>query len=210
MSPNGRTRAPARGPGRPPRDPGGPGRPRGPASGRGLARRLPRSRRGWIIAAGIAATVVIVGAVLAGLLLPGSTPVPGASRARAYTAFDACLLTDSRGLAGPQAAQAWAGMEAASLSTHAKVEYLPVAGAQTTGSALPYLASLVQRHCNVVVAVGTAPVSAVTASARRFSTVRFAVVGGHVTASNVTVLDSRAGQIRTSVAQAVMAAVGAG
>jgi basic membrane lipoprotein Med (substrate-binding protein (PBP1-ABC) superfamily) len=153
---------------------------------------------------------VVLGAVLAALLIPAGTTAPGANRARAYTAFDACLLTDSNGLAGTQAAQAWAGMQSASLSTHAKVEYLPVAGAQTTGSALPYLASLVQRRCNVVVAVGTAPVSAVSADARRFTTVRFTVVGGHVTAPNVTVIDPRAGQIRASVAQAVTAAVRAG
>lgn len=150
----------------------------------------------------------VLAAVLLVVLLPsGGTPPAGTGRARQYLAFDACLLTDGHGLAGAQAAQAWAGMQAASLATHAKVEYLPVAGAQTTGAALPYLASLVQRHCNVVVAVGSAPVSAVTADAARFKSVRFAVVGGQVSASNVTVLASRSSQIKSSVAQLVSSAV---
>jgi basic membrane lipoprotein Med (substrate-binding protein (PBP1-ABC) superfamily) len=147
-------------------------------------------------------------AVLLVVLLPGGgTPPAGAGRARQYLAFDACLLTDANGLAGPQAAQAWAGMQAASLATHAKVEYLPVAGAQTTGAARPYLASLVQRHCNVVIAVGAAPAAAVAADARQFKSVRFAVVGGQATDPNVTALSAQATRIKPAVDRVVTSAV---
>jgi basic membrane lipoprotein Med (substrate-binding protein (PBP1-ABC) superfamily) len=154
------------------------------------------------------ATACVLAAVLLIVLLPGGgTPPAGTGRARQYLAFDACLLTDAHGLAGTQAAQAWAGMQAASLATHAKVEYLPVAGAQTTGTARPYLASLVQRRCNVVIAVGAAPVAAVAADARQFKSVRFAVVGGHATAPNVTALSAQATRIKPAVDRVVTSAV---
>jgi hypothetical protein len=139
----------------------------------------------------------VLTAVLLIVLLPGSGKPSGSGRARQYLAFDACLLTDAHGLAGTQASQAWAGIQAASLATHVRAEYLPVIGAQTTGTALPYLASLVQRHCNVVIAVGAAPVSAVTADAHQFTSVRFAVIGGHAAAPNVTELGTHTSRIKS-------------
>jgi len=67
--------------------------------------------------------IVVACAAVAGVLAVahdrGSAP-----RARQYLAFTACLLTGSRGLAGAKGAEAWAGMQAASLATRAKVEYL--------------------------------------------------------------------------------------
>jgi len=147
-------------------------------------------------------------AVVAGLLTWAFSGSNGpAPRARQYLAFTACLLTDSSGLAGAQAAQAWAGMQSASLATHAKVEYLPVSGGSTEANAQPYLASLVERQCGVVVAVGAAQVAAVAADAGRFASVRFAVVGGHATGGNVTAVDGSAGQVRSAVAQLVTSAV---
>ncbi|MGH3190248.1 MAG: hypothetical protein ACRDPY_35980 [Streptosporangiaceae bacterium] len=53
---------------------------------------------------------------MAGVLLVSHHGAPAPS-ARQYLGFDACLLTGSRGLTGPQAAQAWAGMQDASLAT---------------------------------------------------------------------------------------------
>lgn len=180
-----------------------------PANARGHGGRSwwPRSRRGWIAAGGVAAACVLAAVLLIVLLPGGGTPPAGTGRARQYLAFDACLLTDAHGLAGSQASQAWAGMQAASLATQAKVEYVPVAGTQTTETALPYLAGLVQRHCNVVVAVGAAPVSAVAADARQFTSVRFAVVGGHATAPNVTALGTQTAGIKSAVDQVVTSAV---
>jgi hypothetical protein len=166
----------------------------------------PKSRWGWIIAGGVAA-VAMLAAVLLIVLLPGSGTPSGAGRARQYLAADACLLTDAHGLTGAQASQAWAGMQAASAATRVKVEYLPVPGAQTTGTALPYLASLVQRHCTVVIAVGAAPMSAVAADAYQFKSVRFAVIGGHAAAPNVTALGAQTSQIKSAVDRVVILAV---
>jgi hypothetical protein len=55
---------------------------------------------------------------------------------------------------GAAAAPVWAGMQDASLATHAKVQYLQVTGEATVGNALPYLATLVQRRYAVVFGAG--------------------------------------------------------
>jgi len=112
----------------------------------------------------------------------------GAAAARPYLNYTACLLTDAQGLAGPTASRAWAGLQDASLATHARVQYLPVAGEPTVGNAMPYLASLLQRQCAVVVAVGPAQVAAVDAEAAKYPGIRFATVGGSASAVNVTPL----------------------
>ena len=69
-------------------------------------------------------TITVACAAVTGVLLVAHSSGSAPPRARQYLAFNACLLTGSRGLAGPQAAQAWAGMQDASLATRAKVEYL--------------------------------------------------------------------------------------
>jgi hypothetical protein len=151
--------------------------------------------------------VTLACAAVAGVLaVQHETTVP-APRARIYLAFDACLLTRERGLAGPQAAQAWAGLQRASLATHAKVEYLPVMGSQTVGGALPMLSSLVQRNCNVIIAAGTPQIAAVDQEAPRYPGVRFATVGGPAGGSNVTVLSTATAQIAPAVDNLVTTAV---
>jgi hypothetical protein len=182
---------------------GGPG---GSGSAAGLTavlrwwRRLDGRGRG----AFCAVLVVIVGAAVALLVTSGGGPAP---RARQYLAFTACLLTDSRGLAGPQAAAAWAGMQDASLATHAKVQSLAVPPGSS--SAAPYLASLVLRKCAVVVATGPAQVAAVAADAGHFRSVHFCVVGGGASGPNVTVLRGSAGAVKSAVAALVTSAVAA-
>lgn len=151
-----------------------------------------------------AASAAIVGGVLAWGVI-GSSPAP---RARQYIAFTVCLLTDSRGLASPQAAAAWAGLQEASAATRAKVQYQPVMSGSTEGAAAPYLAGLVAQQCRVVVATGPAQAAAVRASARRFPSVRFAVVNAAARAANVTAVRGSAGQIRSAIAALVRSAVG--
>jgi hypothetical protein len=145
-------------------------------------KRVPHQWRLW---AALAAAAVI--ALVAWALWPSPQPAP---RARPYLDYTACLLTDNDGITSPAARPVWAGMQDASLSTHARVQYLATNGEQTVGNALPYLASLLQRHCAVVVAVGPAPVSAVDAEAPKHPQTRFLVVNGTTPASNVTALDS--------------------
>jgi basic membrane lipoprotein Med (substrate-binding protein (PBP1-ABC) superfamily) len=160
----------------------------------------------------VALVIVVVAAVTgvtAGILIALRSSGPPA-RARHYLAFTACMLTDARGLSGDQAGEVWAGLEQASLTIHAQVEYLPVTTGSTEAAAAPFLASLVERQCKVVIAVGRAQVAAVAAEAGRFSRVRFGVLGGTATGPNVMRLAGSAGAVRSAVASLVTTAVGSG
>jgi basic membrane lipoprotein Med (substrate-binding protein (PBP1-ABC) superfamily) len=137
-------------------------------------------RRRWVWVA--AAAAVVVSAVVVWWVWPSRREVP---RARPYLDYTACLLTDGQGIAGVAARPVWAGLEDASLATHARVQYLAVVGESTVANALPYLSSLVQRRCAVVVAVGAAQVAAVNAAAAKYPGVRFVVVGGPADGGNV-------------------------
>jgi hypothetical protein len=131
----------------------------------------------WVGRWWLAAVVAVLGLAV-GLWVWWSDVSSPAPRARQYTDCSACLLTGAQGVIGAQAAPVWAGMRDASLATRAKVSYLPVTGAQTRENAAPFLAGLVQRRCDVVVAVGDAQVSAVAVAASGYPKVRFVVVGG--------------------------------
>jgi basic membrane lipoprotein Med (substrate-binding protein (PBP1-ABC) superfamily) len=147
--------------------------------------------------------------VLAGLLTWALWPSNPAPRARQYLAFNACLLTDEHGITGAQAAPVWAGMQDASLRTHAKVEYLPVYGAASEANALPYLAGLIQRRCDVIVGVGAAEVAAVDAYAPSHPKIHFVVVEATSTARPdvEVVADSGSAAVRQRVAGIVTQAV---
>jgi hypothetical protein len=102
-------------------------------------------------------------------------------------------------------------MQDASLATHARVQYMAVVGESTVGNALPYLNSLLQRRCSVVVAVGGAPAAAVGVDAARYPAVRFVAVGGAATGGNVVALNGLSDpqlrdRIRTIVVDAVRSA----
>jgi basic membrane lipoprotein Med (substrate-binding protein (PBP1-ABC) superfamily) len=162
------------------------------------AKEFLRGRRGWY--AGVAVLVAAVVGIAVALWAPRD-PEP---RARQYLDFTACLLTDGGGIAGPEAASVWAGMQNASLATRAKVRYLAVAGEQSTENAMAFLASLAQSQCSLVFAVGDLPRSAVDAGAARFPHVHFAVVGPAHTAPNVSTID--AADVSERLADAVDAA----
>jgi hypothetical protein len=158
----------------------------------------------WCVAGSGAAAAAGLGVWL--WLGTGGRYIPPA-RARVYMAFSACLLTGPRGLADGQVAPVWAGMEEASLATRAKVSYLPVAGPATVGAAMPYLGSLVVRHCNVIIAVGAPETAAVSTGSGRFPGIRFVTVGPGTARSNVTVVPTGpAGVVRSRVADLVEAA----
>ncbi|WP_330349398.1 hypothetical protein [Streptomyces sp. NBC_00582] len=135
-------------------------------------------------------------------------PVP-ATRARAYTDVDACLLTGDRGItAGTTAAAVWQGMQDASLKTHARVSYAPVTGEQSTGNARPFLNGLLQRSCEVVLAVGGPEVTAAQETAAHHEKVSFVLVGGTRAGTNVSTVSTGDG-LRAGVAHAVEDAVAA-
>ncbi len=152
-----------------------------------------------------------VGLALSGGPLPWS---PGAgralppARARVYESVDACLLTGAQGLSDPAAAQAWAGLEAASRATSARVSYLAVTGPATVAAAEPFAGSLLVQGCKVIVASGTAERAAALAEAGQFGSVRFVVTGPAAgTPPNVTVLAFTPSGLADSVASAVEAGV---
>jgi hypothetical protein len=147
----------------------------------------------------VLAAVVVVLVVAAG---PGTAP-----RARQFLAFTACLLTDSHGLAGHPAAQAWSGMQQASLATRAKAQYLPVMSGSTPAAAGPYLASLLQRHCNVVIAAGPAQVAALVAEKARPPGVRLVAVGSVPARSGIMTVPASGSGVAPAVDHIITAAV---
>jgi hypothetical protein len=155
------------------------------------------------------ALVILGGAVWAVVVLVARSPAPPPPRARQYLDFTACLLTDERGITGPEAKPVWAGMQDASSATRAKVQYLTVSGPQTVDNAVPYLNALAQRHCNLVLAAGTVPAGAVGRSAGQFPGTRFVVVGPGTTAGNVVVVPTTTPEtVRPAVSRIVTNAVG--
>ncbi len=130
---------------------------------------------------------------------------------RPYLSFTGCLLTGSGGISSEPAAAAWAGLQDAAAATRMQAQYLavPASVPQTAAGASPYLASLVTQHCGLVVAAGPAQASAVAGAARRFSTVRFVVIGGAVPAPNVTVVRGNPAAVRSGVDSLARAAVSA-
>ncbi|MEV7860916.1 BMP family ABC transporter substrate-binding protein [Streptomyces hirsutus] len=134
------------------------------------------SRRGRWVAGG---TVVVLTAVAGAVMFLGEEPGPPDPRARQYRNVNSCLLTGEQGVtAGTPGASVWAGMQKASLETRTRVNYLPVMGEQSSKNALPHLNSLLQRQCDVVLAVGESQVEVAHAEAGRHSAVHFVVVTG--------------------------------
>jgi basic membrane lipoprotein Med (substrate-binding protein (PBP1-ABC) superfamily) len=109
-------------------------------------------------------------------------------RERRYRVEAACLLADADGIRGEEAAPVWEGMQRASLETRVQVSFLAVTGAQTISNATGYLGGLLQGHCDLLIAVGAAPVGAVVEVAAKYPGQRFAVVGD-AASGNVTPVD---------------------
>jgi basic membrane lipoprotein Med (substrate-binding protein (PBP1-ABC) superfamily) len=162
-----------------------------------------RDARRWWLAVPV---VLIVAGLLTWWLWPSGSAAP---RARQYRDVDACLLTDPHGLAGARVAPVWAGMQDASAATRIRVSYLAAQGEDTLGNALPYLASLLQRGCSVVLAADPTEVAAVAADAPKYPKVRFVVVGGAAPGSNVNQVNAtQPATVQAQVKQAIVAATG--
>lgn len=131
------------------------------------------SRTRWAVGT---AGALVIAAAIAALLINSRTPGQPAVRARQYTAHQACLLTDAHGITTPQAAAVWAGMEDASLATHAKVIYLQTAGPATVGNTIPYANTLIQRHCDMILATGDPQTAALAHIAHTAPGIRFVLL----------------------------------
>ncbi|MFI7298293.1 hypothetical protein [Streptomyces sp. NPDC050121] len=182
------------------------------ALGRAAATWL-RALRGRTLALTAGALVAAAALTVTAVLLFSShddrPPVPD-TRARAYTDVDACLLTGDKGVtADATAAAVWQGMQDASLKTHARVSYAPVTGEQSTGNARPFLNGLLQRSCDVVLAVGNPEVTAAKMTAPQYKKVEFLLVGAATRAgANVRTVAAGDG-LRAGIADAVEHAVDA-
>ncbi|MFE5945220.1 BMP family ABC transporter substrate-binding protein [Streptomyces sp. NPDC056480] len=135
-----------------------------------------RGRAGWVVGSVVVLALGLVGAWLfAGSDRQGTPPD---TRARAYQDYDACLLTDERGIvSGAPAAPVWEGMQAASLDRHIRVTFVPVMGEKSVENARPFVNGLVQRDCEIVVASGAPQVAAAEAAVEKNPKVRFVTVG---------------------------------
>lgn len=163
-----------------------------------------RGRSGWTLGGAVVSVLALVGVWVFAGGEPGGPPDP---RARQYKEFDACLLTDEKGIVtGAPAAPVWEGMQAASRETRARVTYVPVVGEPSTENARPFFNSLMQRKCDVVLAVGAPQVEATRAGATEHPKARFVVVDGPEAAGNITVVKSGDG-LKEAVAEAVRRAV---
>jgi len=128
--------------------------------------------------------VVVAVAGLAWVFWPAAPPEP-APRARQYLEYTACLLTGERGLTDTAAGPVWAGLQDASLATHAKVQYLAITGPQTVDNGVPFLNTLAQTGCNLIFAAGDVAVATVDKGATNFPDRRFYPVGGGSAHANV-------------------------
>ena len=165
-------------------------------------------RNARLIAVTAIACLSVAAIVVTWLAWPSNPSAPGADRVRQYANTRACLLTSATGVSDPLASAVWAGMRGASGSTRAMVSYLPVPANATQATASPYVASLVQRQCIVIVAVGPAQVAAATADAARFRQVHFIVVTGRSANSEVIrVSPAPVTQVHSAVQAAVSGAL---
>lgn len=163
-----------------------------------------RQAPSWKRIGAVSVLGVLVTAMAAwGILSTNATP----SRARPYLAFKSCLLTDSHGISGNQAALAWAAMEDVSVKTHAMAQYLPAFGPPTVGNTLPYLASLAQRRCDIVVTAGDVPGATAVANAGQFPNVRFIIIGGQESHGNITAISPQPPIMHAALASAITAAL---
>jgi basic membrane lipoprotein Med (substrate-binding protein (PBP1-ABC) superfamily) len=166
------------------------------AINRGGVVRVP-SRKGWITIGAVVA--VLVGIAI--LVWPGGRQLPP-TRAREYRDVDACLLTGPSGITDSQSARVWAGLQDASAATRVRVSYLSVVGPETQANALPFVQSLVQKNCAVIVATGPVEVGAAAGVARNHQEIRFVLIGGARSSDNVVVV-AAGDDVQSQVARTV-------
>jgi hypothetical protein len=154
------------------------------------------------------AAALAVAGLLAWLWWPASQPQPEPPRARPYLEFTACLLTSEHGITEPTTVPVWAGLQDASLTTHAKVQYLAITGPQTTENGLTFLNTLAQTGCNLIFSAGDTPNASVDHGAAQFPQKHFYPVSGGIPAANVTPIHANTPDtVRAAVAQTLITAV---
>src|SRR5690606_21811689 len=105
---------------------------------------------------------------------------PEEPRARIYREFDICVLMPGDGLADPEAAAVWAGVQEVSLAQRVRALYLPAVGEQTPERAAQFLATRVMQECEIIVAVGDGPVAAVATNEAKYADTTIVAVGDEI------------------------------
>jgi hypothetical protein len=168
--------------------------------------RLRRPPRWWLVGSLAAAALVIAAFVF----WPKPTRPAEPPRARAYLQYTACLLTGERGVSDPVAGPVWAGLQDASLATHAKVQYLAIVGPQTVDNGLTFLNNLAQTNCDLIFAAGDTPLATVEKGAAKFPHTRFLPVGLVQPGTNITPIAGHTPEeVRAAVSTALTTAVAA-
>lgn len=111
------------------------------------------------------------------------------------------------GIADPAAAPTWAGMQHASLKTHAKVQYLSITGPATVANASPFLNTLIAFDCAVIVAAGDLPTKTVVAQAGAHTKQPFILIGASDGHPNVTSVATNDVDLSKKVSKLVAAEV---
>jgi basic membrane lipoprotein Med (substrate-binding protein (PBP1-ABC) superfamily) len=164
------------------------------------------TRHRWWLTAGGALIIAVVLIIVLWPAAPARVLPP--PRARQYLAFDACLLTGAQGISDTTARTVWDGMQDASTATRAKVSYLSVTGPQAAGNALPYVNTLLQRQCSLIIGVGKPEVDAIESAAKDHPKARFAVIGGTPGNNVAAVSTGTPASIRSSVTSVITSSIG--
>lgn len=143
-------------------------------------------------------------AILAWAVWPASDK-SSQPRARIYSSYSACLLTDAAGIIPAAAKTVWSGMEAASSATSMKVSFLAAVSPGDAADVQSYLNTLLQRRCDVIVAVGAPQTAAVTALAGANPKTHFVVVGAPSSGLNVAPVNGTGDEISAAVKQDLVA-----
>ncbi|MFH8380823.1 hypothetical protein ACH4E7_07760 [Kitasatospora sp. NPDC018058] len=128
----------------------------------------------------------VAGTLLLALLAGCSSahPAPKPTATQPFIAFNACLITDTTGLApGSPATQAWAGTQAATGPLHARAGYVTADPGKADGA----IGGLILKNCSLIISASTdgrfAP--AVEAAAKAHPDQHFLIVGTAGPAANV-------------------------
>jgi basic membrane lipoprotein Med (substrate-binding protein (PBP1-ABC) superfamily) len=135
----------------------------------------------WLVTAPV--TLAAVGALtLLAAMWFGGPHAPRIVANNISRNFRACLISDSNGAAG--ALSAWAGMQQATHTAPINAQRIQTPTA-TTPTALPYINSLVQRHCGLIISAGTDLHDAVDTAAQHNPHQRFINIGPPIQQPNV-------------------------
>ncbi|WP_157856193.1 hypothetical protein [Actinacidiphila yeochonensis] len=145
-----------------------------------------RSRR-FLLAAAVIALVTVGAAVTLCVLLTGGSHGTRVTADNISRRFRACLITSDPDQ--PAARASWAGLqEAARTDAVNSQRIVTPASARTAKELLPYVDSLVQRQCGLIVSAGPRLDQAIAQAAEAQPAQRFLTTGSPVGLPNTTAL----------------------